>query len=217
MRRSIRVFFLHRWQQAALKLRGLLRSNVLLPLDPSGGRTDSVWTDVSKALVLPSWHCAFAGCAEASCGWQAGDSHEEGLWNHLWISGKHKIILLSLVEEYNLNESSLNSEEAAFTLYNQALLEAERESCPLRGLATDRRAALHLGEVFTEDNVSTLMCFICSCKHIRHMGWNKVGKQVSKGTIDYRDGPTVATRIFSHSESWTLHSHPIGFASKRSP
>ena len=45
---------------------------------------------------------------------------------------------------------------------------------------------LHLGEVFTEDNVSTLLCFICGCKHIPHNGYIRFGKPIRKGNIDFR-------------------------------
>ena len=45
----------------------------------------------------------------------------------------------------------------------EALAEKERQTVPLLGVATDRRALTHLGEVFYEDNVVTLICFVCGC------------------------------------------------------
>ena len=62
----------------------------------------------------------------------------------------------------------------------------ERESIPRLGIATDLRTMRHIGEVFFEDNVKPLMCFICSCKHLYHYGYNKFGIKYSKGNIDYR-------------------------------
>ena len=34
--------------------------------------------------------------------------------------------------------------------------------------------------------MKTLMCFICGCKHLYHIGYNKFGDRTSKGDIDYR-------------------------------
>ena len=61
-----------------------------------------------------------------------------------------------------------------------------RETMPRVGLATDLRTLRHLGEMFREDNCKTLMCFICSCKHLYHHGYDKFGVRYSKDNIDYR-------------------------------
>ena len=98
----------------------------------------------------------------------------------------HQKTLRELITDHSLHEPFLSLEEVAFTLYNEALAEMEREACPKLGLATERRALLHLGEVFKEDNVATLMCFICSCKYVMHDGFDKFGRQVRKGHIDFR-------------------------------
>ena len=72
--------FLYRWQRAVTELCRLLRSDVLLPLHPDFGDAGVVWKRVDEAVVLPSWHCAFLGCAAASSGWHESSSHKDGLW-----------------------------------------------------------------------------------------------------------------------------------------
>ena len=98
----------------------------------------------------------------------------------------HRAEFDRIVRKCKLREHVLAEEEVAFTLYNEALAEVEREGCPRVGVATDRRAMLHLGETFADDNVATIMCFICGCKHIRHNGYDKFGRKARKGGIDYR-------------------------------
>ena len=156
--------FLYRWLLATRDLCALLRDEVCLPLHPDFGESGTIYKRVDTAIVLPSWHCAFDGCAAASSGQTGDTNHEAGLWHHIWTGGSHKKTLQQLLTKHSLNESHMRGEETAFTLYNQALAEKERQSCPLVGVATDRRALLHVGEVFKEDNVTTLMCFICGCK-----------------------------------------------------
>ena len=88
-----------------------------------------------------------------------------------------------------------------FTLYNQALLESERQSIPLLGIATNRRTLAHLGEVFREENITTLMCFVCGCKHLRHNGSDKFGTKIRKGTIDFRDDVhDLVNKMFTHED-----------------
>ena len=81
--------------------------------------------------------------------------------------------------------------ELAFALYNAAIGEKERDLIPRVGLATDRRALGHVGEVFHEENASVLMCFICSCKKLCHEGVDKFGNPMHKGLIRYRTGDTL--------------------------
>ena len=146
---NYRSNFLYRWLRAVQELCGHLRDDVLLPLHPEHGAAGQVWTKVDQAVVLPSWHCAFDKCTAASTGWTEGSSHERGLWNHVWSA--HGKCLADLMTKYDLCnpcETGAISEEVAFTLYNEALPEQERHSCPRLGIATDRRALIHLGETF---------------------------------------------------------------------
>ena len=108
--------------------------------------------------------------------------------------------------KHGVTEPHMKPEDVAFALYNQALAEKERQTVPLVGVATDRRALAHLGEVFYEDNVTALICFVCGCKHLRHDGYDKFGKPMRKGTIDYRsDMHRTLKKIFESDDyetSW---------------
>ena len=201
--------FLYRWLRAVRELRGHLRDDVLLPLHPDQGTTGQVWTDVDKALVLPSWHCAFCKCTAVSKGWSEGSSHETGLWGHVWTV--HQETLTAIMRKYDLRspfEEDRISEEVAFTLYNEALAEQERQSCPRLGMATDRRALLHLGETFKEQNVTTLMCYVCGCKKMCHEGFGKLGAPLQKGDISYRcDEKRLREKLLKHAGESTSWKH----------
>ena len=70
----------------------------------------------------------------------------------------------------------MKGSEVLFTLYNSALAEKERSSVPLLGHSTDRRVLEHVREVFNDDNVHVLMCFMCACKELSHKGYTNSGK-----------------------------------------
>ena len=201
--------FLYRWLRAVQELRGHLRDDVLLPLHPDQGVAGQVWTDVDKAVVLPSWHCAFGKCTAASKGWSEGSSHEAGLWDHVWTA--HRDILTSIMRKYDLRspfEGDPISEEVAFALYNEGLAEQERQCCPRLGIATDRRALLHLGETFKEENVTTLMCYVCGCKKMCHKGFGKFGNPQQKGDISYRcDEKLLREKLLKHTDENTFWKH----------
>ena len=200
-----RLCFLYRWEQAVVETCEHLREDVLLPLHPDPGETGATWTQVDKALVLPSWHCSFLGCA-ACCQRQTDSNHEAGLWQHIWNASTHRPLLTKVIRNHKLQETHMAIEEVAFTLYNQALAEKERQSCPVLGVATDRRSLAHLREVFYEENVATLICFVCGCKHLKIDGYDKFGRPVRKGTIDYRpDMHRTLKRMFEdddYEKSW---------------
>ena len=152
--------FLYRWKCATHKLQLLLRSDLLLPLHPELAEMGQIWKDVDTPVALPAWHCAFQGCTASSCQWKTRNNHQADLWQHVWSAKTHRKQIEKIIHEFRLTDNFLDLSEVAFTLYNQALLERERDSCPAVGLATDRRALSHLGEVFYEENVSSLICFI---------------------------------------------------------
>ena len=207
--------FLYQWHRAIAELCKSLRENVLLPLHPDLCEMGVPFTKVDTAVVLPAWHCAFQGCTACSQR-SSNDKSEAGLWNHIWQYATHQHLLTDLITRHCLREPMLKDEEIAFTLYGQALNEKERKSCPLVGAATDRRALQHLGEVFYEDNVSTLMCFICGCKHIRHSGFDKRGHEVRKGNIDYRpDMHRTLERMFCDPDWETSWRHNFSYKSFR--
>ena len=183
---------------------------MLLPLHPEIGHLGTVWTRVQDAIVLPAWHCTFQGCTATSAGWSVGSSHEGGLWDHIW--GAHKEVMTRIIRKHKLNEPFLEIPEIAFTLYNQALAEKESYSCPRLGIATDRRAMLHLGEVFRESSIATIMCFICGCKHIMHQGFDKFGHPVPKGGISYRSNRReMLHKILTHSSYAFSWEHNLSY------
>ena len=205
-----KTLFLYRWQKVATELKvNHLRSDLTLPMDPTAEHKSEVWKNVDDGVVLPTWHCGFKGCTVTSADSASNSmgSHEFGLWQHIWGVSGHRSILDQVLTKYSLVERFHSKEEAAFTLVNQAYLASEGESCPVVGLSTDRRALQHLGEVFFEKNVEVLLCFICSCKHIHHRGFDKLGKPLEKGTIAYRSGvDSVLKDVLckgSHTKSWT--------------
>ena len=77
-------FWLYRWGLAERELCQELRDEVLLPLDPSDARGTCVYSDIEEAVVLPPWHCFFAGCGASERQLNAGDKHEYNLWRHVW-------------------------------------------------------------------------------------------------------------------------------------
>ena len=65
------------------------------------------------------------------------------------------------------------------------MAEKERDCVPLLGVSTDRRALLQVGEVLREGQISGLLYFVCACKHVRHLGYNRYGEPTEKGSIAY--------------------------------
>ena len=98
----------------------------------------------------------------------------------------HKEIFDDAILQHSLKERHLSRDEIVLALYTAAFAEVERAAVPLVGDSTDRRCFGHLHEVFQEDNCSTLMCFICSCKHVCHSGFDKFGRLNRKGNISHR-------------------------------
>ena len=80
----------------------------------------------------------------------------------------------------------MNDEEVAFALFNAASVDSERQLCPLVGVSTDRRCLHHLSEVSTDNNIKTLVCFICGCKHVCCEGFDMFGVRSQKGIIKWR-------------------------------
>ena len=119
------IFFLYRWKEAVAELRSHLRKEVLLPVNPLPNARTEEWRKVTTGIVLPSWHCAFAGCTASSTSVAGRDNHEYELWNHLWISGGHRLVFNSIIDKYELLEQGVDSGEVALTLYNLALAEQE--------------------------------------------------------------------------------------------
>ena len=191
--------FLYQWQEACKQLSTYLRDDVWLPLQPRS--SESVTLDeVQSGILLPPWHCTFVGCCTVAQNLSQLESHENELWSHIWSSsagkiGAHKHTLLKIIADAGVRRSLLSDEEIAFSLYTEAIAQKSRSNVPLLGLSTDRRALCHLAEVFHEDNIHTLMCFICSCKHIAHKGFSKFGEKHEKGSIAFRTSEINRKRL----------------------
>ena len=82
--------------------------------------------------------------------------------------------------------------EIHFTLFNNALAEKERGFVPMVGHSTDRRAIQHTREVFREDSIEVLMCFVGACKDGAHRGFDKFGRPKQKGNIRHRQASNDA-------------------------
>ena len=167
-----------------------LRDDVWLPLKARSSAAVTL-DDVQSGMLLPPWHCTFDGCCTVAQDLLHLQSHESELWSHIWGTatgkvGAHRFTLLQVIAESGLRRSLLSDEEIAFSLYTEAIATKSRSNLPLLGLSTDRRTLCHLAEVFYEDNIQTLMCFICSCKHVAHKGFSKFGELHNKGMIAFR-------------------------------
>ena len=185
--------FLYRWHEPIKELTSHLRENVLLPLDPRVDKAEGVFTDVQSGISLPLWHCPFQYCVAngktTPCGATARatstegkppGSYEKELWAHIRLC--HNSVLRDVARKWDLFEKSMKQDEVCLTLFNSALAEKERSSLPLLGHSTDRRVLEHVRQVFRDDNVHVLMCFVCACKEVAHTGYDKLETTSRKGT-----------------------------------
>ena len=188
--------FLFRWHEATQDLCKEMREDVRLPLDPRVQGEPQVYDTLASGILLPSWHCAFAGCKAGERHVSKANHHEKSLWNHVWSAMGHQERLVALIRKYGLVDDTQHEEEVAFTCYNAAIAERERLTVPQLGLCTDRRCLRHIGETFYETNMEVLMCFVCGGKHLSHSGYDKFGNPKDKGHLSIRTG----------SENWKRFS-----------
>ena len=119
----------------------------------------------------------------------------------------HKDLLLQAVKFIDKRFISVEGaefEELLFALLIGAMTRKERANPyggPRVGHSIYRRALLHLGETFEEDNVKCLMCFVCGCKYLYHQGFDKLGKPVSKGDIEYHRNTGDVLRRLLHGDA----------------
>ena len=169
-----------------------MRDNVLLPLDPRKSGDTQDFADVQSGISLPAWHCPFvvhsAGSHPKPCQARAKSdcnvsklckTHEKELWGH--VQSAHGSILRNIAKKWKLREMSMVDAEVELTLLNSALAEKERRTASHLGHSTDRRAMRHVSEVFTDDSVQVLMCFMCACKELSHAGYDKFGNDMQNG------------------------------------
>ena len=187
---------------------GMLRDDPLLPLQP--GSQNIVLEDVDTPLLWPSWHCPFRDCA--ACGvtrfkstkqrpnpdqnsiLPATNSIREA-WLHIWGCtrdlnyGKHRMQLARVVDPKFPEVIRLESrrEAIALTVLEEAVAEKCRASVERVGMGRDRRTLNVMQEIVQSDNCKTLMCFICSSKHVYYHGLDAFGQEYNAGCIDYRN------------------------------
>ena len=85
------------------------------------------------------------------------------------------------------------------------------------GHSTDRRVLEHVREVFNDDNVRVLMCFMCACKELSHQGYDKFGDLVQKGNICYRwaHKPTILQTIGGDRDEAAREAWSFNLSAKR--
>ena len=154
-----------------------LRSRVTIPAtveqDPHAQRA------IDSAVSLPRIHCAFAKCTACTeedfaedakvvqdidrvSGWQDDDRHAEVFWDrvlkaHILRKHKQQIQDVAFVEE----------DDDVWDVYKEGLAVQERRRVPVVGAAVDRRAFETTMEVYNDDSIRSLICFVCArvCLH----------------------------------------------------
>ena len=185
-----------RWDTAIAAIATHLRGNLTLPLQPGASGDAAVFTDVAVPVQLPLWHCPFRGCQACAPDVIIKESHEKAWWDHIWMHPAHSSLLRQWITKQELRLPGDDLQEVCFALLIAAMTLKERDFVPLVGHATDRRSLRHLGEVFREESVKTLMCFICGGKHIYHLGFDKFGASCEKGEISYQSLNKQLTAMF---------------------
>ena len=165
-----------RWLLAVREVAALLREEPTMPLRPR--EADVVCTDIDSGVAFPVWHCAFRKCTACSVDDAENIPHEQGLWRHIAGNPEHRNSLWQIARAHALLEKHLETDTVLFTLYAAAVAERERESMPQVGVSRDRRCLQHVGEVFHEEAIGVLMCFVCAGKHLRCSGCDLFGKSV---------------------------------------
>ena len=194
--------------RAVSQVANLLRDDPLVPLS-SHGNMDHLM-DVQDPLLWPKWHCPFKNCTvHGNCQpcmepkvvtsqkILSTDNYIKALWSHVWGAenfselGKHRHDLGAVVRlhlsSYLESSNPQSTREWAFSILQEAIAMKCREKMEIVGVARDRRALLHVEEVFTEPNCKVLMCFVCNTKHVYYHNFDKFGNEYNAGRIDYRN------------------------------
>ena len=134
---------------------------------------------IDSAMSLPRIHCAFAKCTASSeedfaeeakavreldraSACQDDDHHAEAFWDrvlkaHILRQHKDQIRDVAFVEE----------DDDVWDVYKEGLAVQERRRVPVVGAAVDRRAFETTLEVYKNDSIRSLICFVCArvCLH----------------------------------------------------
>ena len=121
------------------------------------GQADSL---IDSAERLPSVTCAFKGCTGceqptqqfvAASRYQNECASDRQLRAHIYSKHLDQIGGVADVDEDKL-----------WDVYKQALAVRERQNIPMVGAAVDRRAFEHTIQVYNDDCVRALICFVCA-------------------------------------------------------
>ena len=181
-----------------------LRARVTIP--PSIEGNPNAQALIDSAMSLPRIHCAFAKCTacsqkdfaeeakavekvDKSLGWENDTCSAETFWDrvlraHILRHHKDEIQDVALAEE----------DDDVWDVYKEGLAVQERRRVPVVGAAVDRRAFETTLEVYNDESIHSLICFVCARVCLHTAG--------THSTIGYRNG------------AWLL-SLPAGIETKK--
>ena len=173
-----------------------LRSRVTIPAkveqDPNSQAT------IDSAMSLPRIHCAFATCTACtekdfalaakaereidrlSSSQGDDDWHAEAFWN--------RVLKPHIVRQHNdeiQDVAFVEEDDDVWDVYKEALAVQERSRVPVVGAAVDRRAFETTLEVYNDDSIRSLICFVCA-RVCLHTGG-------AHSAINYRRGSSLLT------------------------
>ena len=111
--------------------------------------------DDTKAVVLPTKHCAFSGCA-----WDG--STDKQLYAH--VKEKHWDVLQ---EAQSFFPKCFSESERLSAVYNEAVAEKIRCGAPLAAYSIDRRCLRNYHNATRDDQIEAPICFFCACVYTR--------------------------------------------------
>jgi len=152
---------------------------------------------IDSAMSLPRIHCAFAKCTASSeedfaeeakavreidraSGCQDDDRHAEAFWDRVLkahILRQHK----DLIQDVALAEE----DDDVWEVYKEGLAVQERRRVPVVGAAVDRRAFETTLEVYNDETIRSLICFVCARVCLHTAG--------AHSTITYKGGAWLLT------------------------
>ena len=81
---------------------------------------------------------------------------------------------------------------------NEILPDSGSAVMPSVGLSIDRRVISHVSEVYKEESVKCLVCFVCAEKNLYHKSFDRKGKPFTRGCeIDYFKVQSLAEHLMN--------------------
>ena len=166
-----------------------LRSRVTIPATVE--QDPNAQASIDSAMSLPRIHCPFAKCTASTeeafaddaqavrkldrvSGCQDDDRHAEAFWDRVLeahINREHKSVIQNV---------ALVEDDFVWDVYKEALAVQERQRVPVVGAAVDRRAFQTTLEVYNDERIRSLICFVCARVCLQTGGANS--------DINYRRG-----------------------------